>query len=396
MKKIKRDVLVLGAGAAGLFCAAQAGKRGRSVTLLDHAKRPGKKILISGGGRCNFTNYYIEPEKYLCKNPHFCKSALSQYTQWDFIALVEQYNIKYHEKTLGQLFCDDSAKEIVAMLMMECEKNKVDVKFQTEIGDITVCDGGGYIVETQSAIYQSQSLVIATGGLSMPKLGATPFAYKVAEQFGLSVLPTRAGLVPFTLQPDLLQSVSEISGISKTVTASCNNMSFDEDMLFTHRGLSGPAILQISSYWEAGDTVKINLLTDTLFENAFDNARNQQPNIALKSFLSQLFAKRFAEKLLDIIDFPNIPIKQLSNKQIAVLSNAIHEWEFKPSGTEGYRTAEVTLGGVDTEQLSSKTMEVKTAKGLYFIGEAVDVTGWLGGYNFQWAWSSGYLAGQNA
>lgn len=396
MSIINKDVLVIGAGAAGLFCAAQAGKRGRQVSLLDHAKRPGKKILISGGGRCNFTNYYVEPEKYLCKNPHFCKSALSQYTQWDFIALVEQYKIKYHEKTLGQLFCDDSAKEIVAMLMTECEKNKVDVKFQIEINSVEKHEEGGYVVSTQNTSYHCESLVIATGGLSMPKLGATPFAYKLAEQFNLKVLPTRAGLVPFTLQPELLQSVSEISGISKSVSASCNSMSFDEDMLFTHRGLSGPAILQISSYWEPGDTVSINLLTDTHFEDTFSEARKTQANIVLKNFLSQLFAKRFAEKLIDIIGLPNIPIKQLSNKQIVELSSAIHNWQLKPSGTEGYRTAEVTLGGVDTDQLSSKTMEVKDHKGLYFIGEAVDVTGWLGGYNFQWAWSSGWLAGQNA
>ena len=396
VKIIKQDVVVLGAGAAGLFCAAQAGKRGRKVTLLDHAKRPGKKILISGGGRCNFTNYYIEPEKYLCQNPHFCKSALSQYTQWDFIALVEKYKIKYHEKTLGQLFCDDSAKEIVAMLMSECEINKVNVKFQVDITSVGAGENGGYIVNTQDITYHCQSLVIATGGLSMPKLGATPFAYKVAEQFDLNVLPTRAGLVPFTLQPDLLESVSEISGISKNITASCNNMSFDEDMLFTHRGLSGPAILQISSYWEPGDTVSINLLTDADFEEAFNDARHAQPNIVLKNFLSQLFAKRFAEKLIDIIGLPNVPIKQLSIKQVGELAKAIHQWELKPSGTEGYRTAEVTLGGIDTDQLSSKTMEVKNNKGLFFIGEAVDVTGWLGGYNFQWAWSSGWLAGQNA
>jgi predicted Rossmann fold flavoprotein len=393
---INSDVIVIGAGAAGLFAASTSGARGRNTIVLDHAKKPGKKILISGGGRCNFTNYYVEPERYICKNPHFCKSALSQYTQWDFIALVDQYKISYHEKTLGQLFCDNSAKEIVSMLVSECEKNSVNFSYQTEILNIEKLDTGRFLVETNKANYQCDSLVIATGGLSMPKLGATPFAYKLAEQFGLAVLPTRAGLVPFTLQPELKDSLATVSGVSMPVSITANNVSFSEDMLITHRGLSGPSILQISSYWNSGDTISINLYPNGNFENLLNDAIESQPNLSLKNFLSTIFAKRFAEKFIDVNNFENLPIKQLNHQLKSLLVKSINSWEVKPSGTEGYRTAEVTLGGIDTDQLSSKTMEVKSVKGLYFIGESVDVTGWLGGYNFQWAWSSGWVAGRNA
>jgi predicted Rossmann fold flavoprotein len=389
------DVIVLGAGAAGLHCAATAGARGRKTLVIDHAKRPGKKILISGGGKCNFTNYYIEPEKYLCKNPHFCKSALSQYTQWDFIALVDKYKIAHHEKTLGQLFCDDSAKDIVALLMRECELANVDFQFQTEIGEVSKLANNQFHVNTSQGLLQCESLIIATGGLSMPKLGATPFAYKIAEQFGLSVLPTRAGLVPFTLQPELKEVLAEVSGVSANVAVSANSTSFSEDMLITHRGLSGPAILQISSYWEPGDDISIDLLPSTSFAVRFEEALQQQPNLSLKNWLATIFAKRFAEKLVDIFALPNVPIKQLNQTTIKTLASNLHAWKIKPSGTEGYRTAEVTLGGVDTDQISSKTMQVKSVDGLFYIGEAVDVTGWLGGYNFQWAWSSGWVAGQN-
>lgn len=393
---LQTDVLIIGAGAAGLHSAATSAARGRKTLVLDHAKRPGKKILISGGGRCNFTNYYIEPEKYLCQNPHFCKSALSQYTQWDFIALVEQYKIAYHEKTLGQLFCDETAKDIVAMLMSECEKHQVDFGFSCDVLSVEKVATGGFIVNTNNGNYQCESLIIATGGLSMPKLGATPFAYKIAEQFDLSILPTSAGLVPFTLPPELKEPLAEVSGVSMPVNITVNNTSFSEDMLITHRGLSGPAVLQISSYWMPGDTVEINLLPTQSFQELLGEAITSQPNVTLKNLLSTLFAKRFVEKFITLIGLDNVPIKQLNHRQQADLVNAIHQWEVKPSGTEGYRTAEVTLGGIDTDQLSSKTMEVKSVKGLYFIGESVDVTGWLGGYNFQWAWSSGWVAGTNA
>lgn len=390
---MKYDLIIIGAGAAGLQCAAVAGARGKRVLLIDHAKRPGKKILISGGGRCNFTNYYIEPEKYICKNPHFCKSALSQYTQWDFIALVEKYKIAYHEKTLGQLFCDDSAKEIVAMLVSECEANKVKFSFETEVHSLGKHENDDFIVNTTKGEFTSASLVIASGGLSMPKLGATPFAYKVAEQFNLEVLPTRAGLVPFTLPPELKDPLSLISGVSCPVSISTPQNAFKEDMLITHRGLSGPAILQISSYWEPGQSLSIDLFPNGNFEEVLNTAIRQQANVQLKNFLAGYFSKRFVETFLSLIQLDNVLLKQLIHKQREHLVNSIHSWKIKPSGTEGYRTAEVTLGGINTDQLSSKTMEVKTCPGLYFIGESVDVTGWLGGYNFQWAWSSGYCAG---
>lgn len=394
MAQLEVDVVVIGAGAAGLFCAAQASARGRNTLVIDHAKRPGKKILISGGGRCNFTNYYIEPDKYLCNNPHFCKSALNQYTQWDFIALVEQYGIAYHEKTLGQLFCDDSAKDIVNMLVSECEKHHVQFRYQTEIIDIVQLENG-FVIKTTNGEYICQSLVVACGGLSMPKLGASPLAYKIAEQFNLTVLPTRAGLVPFTLPPELKEPLAEVSGVSMPVSISANDIAFKEDMLITHRGISGPAVLQISSYWQPGQAVSVDLSPEHDFKELLENGVQHQPNLTLKNFLATNFAKRFVDKFLDIIQLPNVPLKQLTHKQKDQLVLNIHQWLIKPSGTEGYRTAEVTLGGVDTDQLSSKTMQVKSIPGLFFIGEAVDVTGWLGGYNFQWAWSSGWVAGQN-
>lgn len=392
---MKVDVVVIGAGAAGLMTASKSGDRGRKTVVLDHAKKPGKKILISGGGRCNFTNYYIEPEKYLCENPHFCKSALSQYTQWDFISLVEEYQISYHEKTLGQLFCDDSAKGIVAMLVSECEKNAVEFSFQTEILGIEKQENGLFLVKTNKTDYQCDSLVIATGGLSMPKLGATPFAFRVAEQFGLNVLPTRAGLVPFTLKPELKDSLADVSGISLPVSITANNVTFSEDMLITHRGLSGPSVLQISSYWNPEDTISIDLYPKGYFEEVLKATVSSQPNLTLKNFLSTVFAKRFVEKFIELNCLENVPIKQLDHQKQAQLVEVIHHWKVKPAGTEGYRTAEVTLGGVDTDHFSSKTMECKSVEGLYMIGEAVDVTGWLGGYNFQWAWSSGWVAGHN-
>lgn len=391
MKKL--DVIVIGAGAAGLFCAAQAGKRGRSVAVLDHAKRIGGKILMSGGGRCNFTNMYASAENFLSDNPHFCKSALSRYTQWDFISLVAEYGIAYHEKTLGQLFCDDSAKDILNMLLAECQKANANVTNQCEILAIEKT-AQGFILNTSKGDYQCESLVIACGGLSMPKLGASPFGYKVAEQFGLSVKPTRAGLVPFTLHEHDKTVFADLSGISIDASASCNDTSFNENILFTHRGLSGPAVLQISSFWWPGQEVIFDLFPNGDLHQELQRAQQSNPDALLSTALSNHFSKRYVQTVLPYLGVENKPLKQYQGKQLQQAADAFHQWHLKPNGTEGYRTAEVTLGGVDTDQLSSKTMMAKDVEGLYFIGEVVDVTGWLGGYNFQWAWSSGWVAGQ--
>jgi hypothetical protein len=390
---INTDVIVVGAGAAGLFCAAEAGKRGRKVTVLDHAKRIGGKILMSGGGRCNFTNMYASAENFLSDNPHYCKSALSRYTQWDFISLVSEYGIAYHEKTLGQLFCDNTAKDILNMLLSECEKAHVTVKKQTSITSIVKTDSG-FELETSDGPYQCESLVIATGGLSMPKLGASPFGYKVAEQFGLHVKPTRAGLVPFTLHEQDKSVLAELSGISLDASASCSNTSFNENILFTHRGLSGPAVLQISSFWEPGQAVEFDLFPNGDLHQELNQALQQSPDAQLGTALAKFYPKRYVQTALPYLGLENKPLKQYQGKQLNEVAEAFHQWQLKPNGTEGYRTAEVTLGGVDTNQLSSKTMMAKDVEGLYFIGEVVDVTGWLGGYNFQWAWSSGWVAGQ--
>ena len=389
------DVIVLGAGAAGLMCAAEAAKRGRRVLLLDHAKRIGGKILMSGGGRCNFTNYFIEPNAYLCQNPHFVKSALARYTQWNFISMVEKHAIPYHEKTLGQLFCDDSAQDIIDMLLKECHEAGVTITSRAQIGKVERLNadqddelGGGFSVATASDTYTCQSLVVATGGLSMPKLGATPFGYQLAEQFGLKVLPTRAGLVPFTLEP--------LAGVSLPVVAqSADGTRFSENLLFTHRGLSGPAVLQISSYWQAGEQVLFELLP----AGALVQGISDHPNQELKTWLGHQLPKRLVEALLlreewTSTHITNKPLKQYVPKEIAVIEQLLSAWAIKPGGSEGYRTAEVTLGGVDTDELSSKTMMAKKVPNLYFIGEVVDVTGWLGGYNFQWSWSAGWCAGQ--
>ncbi|MFC4701179.1 NAD(P)/FAD-dependent oxidoreductase [Glaciecola siphonariae] len=388
-----RDVVVIGAGAAGLFCAAEAGKRGRKVEVLDHAKRLGGKILMSGGGRCNFTNMYASPENFISQNPHFCKSALSRYTQWDFIALVEQYSIAYHEKTLGQLFCNDTAKDIVDMLMQECKQANVVVSNRCEVGDIRFEDGL-YYVQSAKGEYIAPSLVIATGGLSMPKLGATPFGYKVAEQFNIPIIPTRAALVPFTLHEHDKSVLGELSGISVDASAGCNNTQFNENILFTHRGLSGPAVLQISSYWEPGQAVDFNLYPNGDLYEVLSKEQQQSPDAQLSTALAKVYPKRFVQSALPYLNVENKPLKQYQGKQLAQAAQAFMQWQLKPNGTEGYRTAEVTLGGVDTDYVSSKTMECKSQPGLYFIGEVLDVTGWLGGYNFQWAWSSGYVAGQ--
>ncbi|MGD8107352.1 NAD(P)/FAD-dependent oxidoreductase [Pantoea sp. FN0302] len=390
----KYDVIIIGAGAAGLFCAAQAGQRGLRVLLLDNGKKPGRKILMSGGGRCNFTNLYTEPAAYLSHNPHFCKSALARYTQWDFIALVNQYGIAYHEKTLGQLFCDDSAQQIVDLLMAECEKGHVTLRLRSEVLAVNR-DEAGYAVQLNGAEVRADKLVIASGGLSMPGLGASPFGYRLAEQFGLRVYPTRAALVPFTLHKPLLEQLQTLSGVSlPTTIEAANGKRFKEAMLFTHRGLSGPSVLQISSYWQPGEFVTIDLSPEQDLDAFINEEREARPNQSLKNTLAKPLPKRLVEVLQILGVVPEVTLKQLNAKQQRELTENLHAWRVQPNGTEGYRTAEVTLGGVDTTQLSSKTMEARDVPGLYFIGEVVDVTGWLGGYNFQWAWSSAWACAQ--
>lgn len=388
------DTVIIGAGAAGLFCASLAGQAGLSVLVLDNGKKAGRKILMSGGGRCNFTNMYIEPSAYLFDNPHFCKSALARYTQWDFIELVQKHHIAYHEKTLGQLFCDDSAQQIVDLLLAECHEGKVSIRLRSEVTQIEKTAEGFTLLVGGKTITAS-SVVIASGGLSMPGLGATPFGYKIAQQFGLNVLPTRAGLVPFTLHKPQLEQLSPLSGVAiPAIVTAENGTQFKENILFTHRGLSGPAILQISSYWHAGENVSINLLPDTDLEGYLQEKRQAQPNQLLKNTLSRLLPKRFIEIMIENNQLPDTSLAQLSNERITQITTLLQAWLVLPNGTEGYRTAEVTLGGVDTRNLSSKTMEATKITGLYFIGEVVDVTGWLGGYNFQWAWSSAYACAQ--
>lgn len=388
------DVIIIGAGAAGLFCAAQAGQRGLNVLLVDNGKKPGRKILMSGGGRCNFTNMYIEPAAYLSHNPHFCKSALARYTQWDFIELVAKHGIAYHEKTLGQLFCDDSAQQMVDLLLKECEQGRVTLRLRTEVG-ATTRDDQGYRLSLNGTEVSARKLVVASGGLSMPGLGASPLGYKIAEQFGLSVFPTRAGLVPFTLHKPLLDQLQNLSGVALPATVEAEDGTlFKEALLFTHRGLSGPAILQISSYWLPGEQLAINLSPTTELGAFLTVQREAHPNLSLKNSLAKVLPKRLVEVLQTLAIVPDVTLKQLNAKQQSELVHTLHNWRVQPNGTEGYRTAEVTLGGVDTTQLSSKTMEARQVPGLYFIGEVVDVTGWLGGYNFQWAWSSAWACAQ--
>lgn len=389
------DAVIIGAGAAGMFCAAQAGQRGLRVLLLDNGKKAGRKILMSGGGRCNFTNMYAEPAAYLSHNPHFCKSALARYTQWDFISLVNSHRIAYHEKTLGQLFCDDSAQQIVDMLVTECERANVTLRLRSEVTSVEKSDGQFTVQLSNGTAFQSASLVVACGGLSMPGLGATPFGYQLAAQFGINVLPTRAALVPFTLHKPLLEQLQTLSGVSvPTVVTAENGVTFRENILFTHRGLSGPAILQISSYWQAGEFVTINLLPDRDLTQLINDERTAHPNQSLKNTLAQWLPKRLVECLQALGQLPDVTLKQLNSAQQTQIEQSLQEWRVQPNGTEGYRTAEVTIGGVDTRTLSSKTMEASTVPGLYFIGEVVDVTGWLGGYNFQWAWSSAWACAQ--
>ncbi len=395
---ITTDVLIIGAGAAGLMCAAQAGYSGKSVVVVDMGKKPARKVLISGGGRCNFTNENAAPENYLCQNPHFIKSALSRYSAQDFIELVERHGLNYHHKTLGQLFCDDSAQDIVDILMTECEWAGVQVNLRTEVLSVSAIqndDEYRYLVKTNEQNYQCKSLVVASGGLTMPKLGATPIGYKVAEQFGLNVLETIPALVPFTLHDHDKQRFDGLSGISLlTEVTSEDGTAFKENILFTHRGLSGPAILQISSFWRAGQAVTIDLLPEHNLSETLSQWQSEQGEKSVKNLLATLLPKRFVEVLVKDGIIADKPVKQLNHPEIAALSEYLHTWTVKPNGTEGYRTAEVTLGGVDTDELSSKTFESKKQQGLFFIGEVIDVTGWLGGYNFQFCWASGYACGQ--
>ena len=391
----KFDAVIIGAGAAGMFCAAMAGQAGSKVLLIDNGKKPGRKILMSGGGRCNFTNLYIEPAAYLSQNPHFCKSALARYTQWDFIDMVGKHGIAWHEKTLGQLFCDESAQQIVDMLVAECDKGQVTMRLRSEVLGIER-DENGYTIQLNGDSVQAAKLVIATGGLSMPGLGATPFGYKIAEQFGLRVLPTRAGLVPFTLHKPLLEQLQVLSGVSvPSVITAENGVSFRESLLFTHRGLSGPAVLQLSSYWQPGEFVSVNLLPDTDLDELLNEQRNAHPNQSLKNTLAMVLPKRLVECLQQLEQIPDVTLKQLNTRQQSEVLETLQNWRVQPNGTEGYRTAEVTLGGVDTNELSSRTMEARNVPGLYFIGEVMDVSGWLGGYNFQWAWASAWACAQD-
>jgi len=396
------DVIIIGAGASGLMCAIEAGKRGRKVLVLDHAKRAGQKIIMSGGGRCNFTNLYVEPSNFLCDNPHFVKSALSRYTQWDFIAMVDKHNISWHERDHGQLFCDDSAKQIIKMLLDEASSAGVTVKLQCEIVSQHQISDNHFSVQTKQGAYECQSLVVATGGLSLPKMGATPLAYKIADHYQLPVKATRAGLVPFTLHQAQKEKFAELSGISFPATASCEikvgkktkTVSFSEALLFTHRGLSGPVILQISNYWNAGDPLFLDLLPKLDLFQELLTMQQTRPELGLKTLLSHQLAKRVVECLLESADINSLPLKQYNEKQLQQVADLFHKWSPAINGTEGYRTAEVTLGGIDTDVISSKTMQCKSVEGLYFVGEALDVTGWLGGFNFAWAWSSGWAAGQ--
>ncbi|MDH1010780.1 NAD(P)/FAD-dependent oxidoreductase [Pseudomonas nicosulfuronedens] len=389
------QVIIIGAGAAGLMCAMSAAARGRQVLLIDHANKAGKKILMSGGGRCNFTNMYCEPVNFLSHNPHFCKSALARFTQWDFIALVAKHGVPYHEKKLGQLFCDNKSSDILGLLLDECEQAGVDLRLDTSVSEIARLDEGGYQLQTSLGPARCESLVIATGGLSIPTLGATGFGYLIARQFGHSVLPTRAGLVPFTItDPQLKALCTELSGTSvEDCRVSCNGQSFVENILFTHRGLSGPAILQISSYWQPGDTISIDLLPRVDLPVWLVEQQRERPNSELKTLLGELFTKKMAGLLAEQW-FVSKPMKQYTPGELKAIAERLGDWQLVPAGTEGYRTAEVTLGGVDSREVSSKTLESLKSPGLYFVGEVLDVTGHLGGFNFQWAWASGYAAAQ--
>ncbi|TQV82131.1 NAD(P)/FAD-dependent oxidoreductase [Denitrobaculum tricleocarpae] len=396
------DVIILGAGAAGLMAAIEAGKRGRSVLLLDHAKAAGEKIRISGGGRCNFTNLHTAPANFLSQNPRFCVSALKRYTQRDFIGLVESHGIAYHEKTLGQLFCDGSSKQIVGLLLEECSRAGVELRVRTRVGRVERLDDGFSVaVERDEARdkFICHSLVIATGGPSIPKMGATGFGYDLARKFGMKVVEPSAALVPLTFDETTLRKLKHLAGVSLDAVVSCGKTSFAEALLFTHRGLSGPAILQISSYWHPGREISVDLLPQRDAFAILKQARSERPKQELKSILSELLPRRLALHIVESLEEEETPgafgrMADLSDKKLRRVAVAVKDWRIMPQGTEGFRTAEVTLGGVDTNELSSKTFEAKKVPGLYFIGEVIDVTGHLGGFNFQWAWASGFAAGQ--
>ena len=391
---IQYDVIIIGAGAAGMMSAIEAGKRGRKVLLVDHYKKIGEKIRISGGGRCNFTNINTNPNKFLSQNPKFVRSALSQYTQNDFINLINKYEIKFHEKKLGQLFCDHSAQQIVEMLLKECELANVTILKEFIIKNIDK-ENDQYLVSTETDTYSSESLIVATGGLSVPKIGATSFGYEVAKKFDHNIIETLPALVPLTFSEKILEMCKELTGLSVEAIVSFNKVLFQEGMLFTHRGLSGPSILQISSYWKQGDNIKVNLSPKLNVYQLLEEKRKLNPKFDILNIISEILPKRLAQIICSENKVSG-NISELSNKILKQLSDNINSWLINPTGSEGYRTAEVTLGGVDTKELSSKTMMSNKHKNLFFIGEVVDVTGHLGGYNFQWAWSSGYVAGQYA
>ncbi len=385
------DVIIIGAGAAGLFCALNAGQRGRRVLVLDRANKVGKKILMSGGGRCNFTHLYTSPDNYFSANPHFCKSALKRYTPYDFLALVEQHGIEHVEKDAGQLFCKHSAKDILKMLLDECSKAQIKIQARCDIHQLKHKEA--FELNTSLGNFYCDSLVVATGGLSIPTLGGSGFGYDLARQFNLNVLPLRPALVPLTLHKDLLSTLSSLAGLSHDVGLSCQQTSLNGPLLFTHRGLSGPVVLQMSPYWQPGDEIEINLLPEQNAMDYFHRCLKQHPDMNMKNILSAIMPKRLADLCCQLW-LESKAIKHYAISELENFAQQLHHWKIKPAGSEGYRTAEVTLGGVDTDELSSKTMQAKKVDGLYFIGEVVDVTGQLGGYNFQWAWSSAWAAAQ--
>jgi predicted Rossmann fold flavoprotein len=389
----RHDVIILGAGAAGLMCTGFAGQRGRSVLVLEQSRQPAEKIRISGGGRCNFTNLHAGPANFLSDNPRFCRSALSGYTQRDFITLVERYGIGYHEKTRGQLFCDGSSQQIIDMLLAECRNAGAQLRLGVRISAIAK-DESGFAVVTDQGEYRSRSLVVATGGPSIPKMGSSGFGYKVAEQFGLKIVPPRAALVPLTFDAPLLAKFKDLSGVAVDAVVGCGKTRFDEALLFTHRGLSGPAILQISSYWREGHDIVVDMAPEIDVLDRLKQLRRDHPRQEMATALADFVPKRLARAIADAAGGPE-RIADFSDKLLTNVATSVKQWHVKPNGTEGYRTAEVTLGGVDTSELSSKTFEARSVPGLYFIGEVVDVTGHLGGFNFQWAWSSGAAAGRS-
>ncbi|MBC2885900.1 NAD(P)/FAD-dependent oxidoreductase [Ochrobactrum sp. CM-21-5] len=388
------DIVVIGAGAAGMMCAIEAAKRGRSVLVVDHAKAPGEKIRISGGGRCNFTNLHASPKNFLSENPRFCISALSRYTQRDFIALIERHGIAYHEKTLGQLFCDGSALQIIDMLVGEMKRHRARLKLSCGVGAVQKSENG-FVLQLTDGPVRCRSLVVACGGKSIPKMGATGFGYDIAAQFGLRLVETRPALVPLTFDPGTLERLKPLAGVAVDAVVACGKTRFSEAMLFTHRGISGPSILQISSYWREGDEIRISMLPGMDIFEALRDQRRQNGKQALQTALSLFLPKKLAQTIAQDVGVRG-NLADMSDKVFRRVEAAVNDWRIKPAGSEGYRTAEVTLGGVDTRDLDSKTMEARSVPGLYFIGEVVDVTGWLGGYNFQWAWSSGWVAGQAA